>query len=44
MMVGYCPFVSFVGCLGSFVVVETVDFVSYCDCNFVYSDLLVAVS
>ena len=37
MMVDYCPFVRFVDCLESFVVVETVDFVGCCDCDFVYS-------
>ena len=43
MMVDYWLFVSFVGCLGSCVVVEMVDFVGYCNCDFVYSGLLVAV-
>ena len=43
MVVNYCPFVSFVGCLGSFVVVEMVDFVSCCNCDFVYSGLFVTV-
>ena len=43
MVVDYCLFVSFVRCLGSFVVVEMVDFVACCNCDFVYSGLLMAV-
>ena len=43
MMVDYWLFVSFVGCLGSCVVVGTVDFVSCCNCDFVCSGLFVAV-
>ena len=43
MVVDCWLFVSFVGCLGSCVVVEMVDFIDYCNCDFVYSGLLVAV-
>ena len=44
MMIGYCLSASFVDCLGSFVVVGTIDFVSYYNCDFVCSGLLVPVS
>ena len=43
MMVDCWLFVSFVGCLESCVVVGTVDFVGYCNCDFVYSGLFVVV-
>ena len=35
MVVDYYSFANFVGCLESFVVVGMVDFVGYCNCDFV---------
>ena len=37
MLIDYCPFVSFVGCLGSFVLVGMTGFVDYYNCDFMYS-------